>query len=141
VTRSIDHEAIKELLQKVEYSKYYDDTHTRNVFERGPVNCVDSRIEKSRETSRKLKELKQRKIELGTYDTMKEIANTMVEFTDILAEDLEEWGLSNPKQFISTNVDLSRWKLHEKNGKKYVSIDPKIGNKYVGFNPGLKEKE
>ena len=126
---TLDKTVAAKLLQKINTRYNYDDHTPRKVFERGPVNCVDSRIEKSRKTRQKIEELKQRRVEIGTPDTMKNISKIQKEFIDLAVEDLETFNHDHQfdsMRFVLAHVDLNSWNHVSEDGKDYLTFNPKM---------------
>lgn len=97
------------------------------------LNCKDEIIEGSLKRGMKINALMQKKIRIGTSDFMKKYAEIIHEMHNLIQEELmlmEDWSEQEANQWIDANIDFNHVKKHTINGQDYLSIDPKIGDKY-----------
>jgi len=124
------------------YSYYSDDR--RPVFKPKGLNCFDEIAPGSNERASKMRQLTHEKVLVGSPDFMDKWSSIVFKLHNLMKEDLMAFGWSERQAdyWIEVNVDFNHVKKHVgTDGKTYLSVDPKIGNKYVGFAAKLMESE
>jgi len=124
------------------YSYYFDDR--RPVFKPKGLNCFDEIAPGSNERASKMRQLTHEKVLVGSPDFMDKWSSIVFKLHNLMKEDLMAFGWSERQAdyWIEVNVDFNHVKKHVgTDGKTYLSVDPKIGNKYVGFAAKLMESE
>lgn len=147
--RSID-DILKE---DSKYHYYYDDClagtpprfgkTVHQQLQRAYLNFFDELYPGAREDDLKMKELRLKKILIGDENFLSKYSKIVQQMQGIFARRLKALGFSarHANQFIDFNIDFSHVKYHRSNdGKEYLSVDPKLGNKYVGLTVDVSEE-
>ena len=128
----IDYE---KLMKKIPY-KYYDEC---DMFKRSTngLNCSDEICPGSHKRSSRIRELLHKKIPLNDSftETYTEIVAELKELHKEEMMGIADWDDHTADMWVRHNIDFNSFKTHVAfNGEKYVTIDPKIGHKYVGMS-------
>jgi len=144
---------IHEILEKKsKYDYYFDDRYAtgipprcgKTVFQQG-LNCSDEICPGSNERKSKINALMHEKVLIGSPDFMDKWSSIVFKMHNLMKEEFMALAGCSEREadyWIEANVDFNHVKEHvATDGKRYLSVDPKIGNKYVGFTANLKEIE
>ena len=115
----------------------------KSAFQQG-LNCSDELVSGSNERASKMRQLTHEKVLVGSPYFMEKWSSIVFKLHNLMKEDLMAFGWSERQAdyWIEVNVDFNHVKEHVSiDGETYLSVDPKIGNKYVGFIAHLKESE
>jgi len=145
------HEILEKSKERSKYGYYYDDRYAtsmpprcgKSVFQQG-LNCSDEVVPGSNERASKMRQLTHEKVLVGSPDFMDKWSSIVFKLHNLMKEDLMAFGWNERQAdyWIEVNVDFNHVKEHVgTDGKLYLSVDPKIGNKYVGFAAKLMESE
>lgn len=145
------HEILEKSKERSKYGYYYDDRYAtgmpprcgKSVFQQ-VLNCSDEVVPGSNERASKMRQLTHEKVLVGSLDFMDKWSSIVFKLHNLMKEDLMAFGWSERQAdyWIEVNVDFNHVKEHVgTDGKTYLSVDPKIGNKYVGFAAKLMESE
>lgn len=120
---------------KPDYGYYFDDRKKPDISQlrKNMLNCYDEIVPGSHKRANRIQELKQMKVKIGTENFMQEWGKIVSEMHQLMREELmllNTWTIHQADLWIDRNVDFNHVKQHEINGEKYLSIDPKIGDKY-----------
>lgn len=144
---------IHEILEKKsKYGYYFDDRYAtgtpprcgKSVFQQG-LNCSDEICPGSNERKSKINALMHEKVLIGSPDFMDKWSSIVFKMHNLMKEEFMALAGCSEREadyWIEANVDFNHVKEHvATDGKQYLSVDPKIGNKYVGFAANLMEGE
>ena len=144
---------IHEILEKKsKYGYYFDDRYAtgtpprcgKSVFQQG-LNCSDEICPGSNERISKINALMHEKVLIGSPDFMDKWSSIVFKMHNLMKEEFMALAGCSEREadyWIEANVDFNHVKEHvATDGKRYLSVDPKIGNKYVGFAANLMEGE
>ena len=135
----------KLIAKKIEYPGYANipsqPKWLRDAKER--LNCRDEIVPGSHKRNSEFRQLMQKRILIGSPNFMEQLSAIVIKMRGIMKEEyMAITGCSEREidYWIEWNVDFTHMKKHvDTAGNTYLSVDPKIGNKYIGFNPKLKE--
>lgn len=146
------HEILEKSKERSKYDYYYGDRYAtgmpprcgKSVFQQG-LNCSDEIVPRSNERRSKINALMHEKVLLGSPDFMDKWGSIVFKMHNLMKEEfMALTGCSEREAdyWVEANVNFNHVKEHvATDGKRYLSVDPKIGNKYVGFIASLKESE
>ena len=146
------HEILEKSKERSKYGYYYDDRYAtgmpprcgKSVFQQG-LNCSDEVVPGSNERASKMRQLTHEKVLVGSPDFMDKWSSIVFKLHNLMKEEyMALTGCSEREAdyWVEVNVDFNHVKEHVgTDGKTYLSVDPKIGNKYVGFAAKLMESE
>ena len=125
---------LKEIIDKISkksYDNYYlDFKYPGPMFSRRSVNCSDEVVPGSNERRRKILSL----MKITEYTDFTETYSRIVhEMHKILLEETMlflDCSEQQAKLWIDKYVDFNRVHLSEKNGRKYMQVDPVFMKKY-----------
>jgi len=141
-SKGISEEIIRKLSSNG-YRYYYDDKTPS--FKPKSVNCYDEVCHGSNERKSKINALMHEKVLIGSPDFMDKWSSIVFKMHNLMKEEFMALAGCSEREadyWIEANVDFNHVKEHiATDGKRYLSVDPKIGNKYVGFTASLKESE
>lgn len=136
------------LSKNAKYNYYsFEDNHLEKALqhERDYVlNCSDEVVPGSNKRASKMRQLTHEKVLVGSPDFMDKWSSIVFKLHNLVKEELMAFGWNERQAdyWIEVNVDFNHVKEHVgTDGKRYLSVDPKIGNKYVGFAAKLMESE
>ena len=118
------------------YNYYHNKQFARSMpprFGKSVLNCSDEAVPGSHKRASRMNELMQEKILIGSENFTEQYGKILFEMHGLLKEEIMLFGDLTEQQanlWIDRNVDFNHVKQHEINGEKYLSIDPKIGDKY-----------
>lgn len=124
---------IKEIMDKIRkngYSYYCSPKYSRLMFSRPGLNCSDEVVPGSNERRRKILDLMKVTEYTDFTETYTEIIHQM---HDILMEETMlflDCSEHKARLFIDKYVDFNRVHLSEKEGRKYMQVDPLFKKKY-----------
>ena len=120
---------IKDNFPEKRYSYYQDNKYSRPMFRSG-VNCSDEVVPGSNERRRKILSL----MKITEYTDFTETYSRIVhEMHKILLEETMlflDCSEQQAKLWIDKYVDFNRVHLSEKDGRKYMQVDPIFMKKY-----------
>lgn len=120
---------IKDNFPEKRYSYYQDNKYSRPMFRPG-VNCSDEVVPGSNERRRKILSL----MKITEYTDFTETYSRIVyEMHKILLEETMlflDCSEQQAKLWIDKYVDFNRVHLSEKDGRKYMQVDPVFMKKY-----------
>lgn len=97
------------------------------------LNCRDEICPGSHERTSKIRQLMHKKIEIKP-NAFQEVSKMVSEMHKLMKEEhmaLTDCNEYQADHFLDRFVDFNHFKYHEStDGKKFISIDPKIGPKY-----------
>ena len=123
---------ITDLIDNKGYQYYYNDAY--HFRPRMSVNCSDEICPGSNERTSKIRQLMHKKILIGSDNFGKQYGEILAEMHSlILEETMALTGLTEreARLWIEYNINFNYVKKHvTHDGEEYLSIDPKIENKY-----------
>lgn len=146
------HEMLEKSKERSKYDYYYyGDRYAtsmpprcgKSVFQQG-LNCSDEICPGSNERMSKINALMHEKVPLDSPDFMDKWGSIVFKMHNLMKEEfMALTGCSEREAdyWIDVNVDFNHKEHVGTDGKRYLSVDPKIGNKYVRFIASLKESE
>ena len=122
---------IMDKISKKSYGNYYPDfKYSEPMFSRRGVNCSDEVVSGCKERMRKILSL----MEITEYTDFTETYSRIVyEMHKILLEETMlflDCSEQQAKLWVYKYVDFNRVHLSEKDGRKYMQVDPIIKKKY-----------
>ena len=127
---------------KPKYEYYFDDKKA-DPYKTQPLNCSDEICPGSHERTQKIRTLRNKKVRIGDQNFMREYGKIVQEMHKLFQEEfiaISDCSEHEANLWIEANINFNHVKQTEDTkGNKYLSVDPVIGNKYVGFNPQLKK--
>lgn len=121
------------------YGYYYDDRYAVSMPPRcgktafQELNCSDEIVPGSRKRMKRIQELKQEKIRIGSTDFMEKYGEIIHEMHNLVREEImlfDDLSEQQANLWIDANIDFNHVKKHTIDGQDYLSVDPIIGNKY-----------
>lgn len=120
-----------EKAHKNDYSYYFDDR--KPVFKPTGLNCFDEIAPGSHDRSSKIKQLMNKRITIDEHTT-KNIGKIIFELHDLMKEEhmaITDCTEQEANMFLDCFVDFNHVTKHVSfDGKEYLQVHPKIGNKY-----------
>lgn len=136
-------EKVLDMISKRGYDYYYDDKTPS--FKRNRANCYDEVVPGSNERRSKINALMHEKVLIGSPDFMDRWGSIVFKMHNLMKEEhMALTGCSEREAdyWVEANVNFNHVKEHVgTDGKRYLSVDPKIGNKYRGLATKLMESE
>lgn len=134
------------------YGHYYDDRIVVGILPRcgksyfsSQMNCSDEVVPGSNERASKMRQLTHEKVLVGSPDFMDKWSSIVFKLHNLMKEELMALTGCSEREadyLVEVNVDFNHVKKHVgTDGETYLSVDPKIGNKYMGFAAKLMESE
>ena len=117
-------------IRKNGYGYYCSPKYSRPMFSRSGLNCSDEVVPGSNERRRKILDLMKVTEYTDFTETYTEIIHHM---HDILMEETMlflDCSEHKARLFIDKYVDFNKVHLSEKDGRKYMQVDPIIKKKY-----------
>ena len=130
---------------KPKYGYYFNDNYINPFNKHHALNCSDEIAPGSNERTSKIRRLMHKRIEIPSENFTEKYAEIVHEIRDLMKDEfmaISDCSEREADYWIEANVNFNHVKEHvATDGKRYLSVDPKIGNKYVGFAAKLMESE